>query len=751
MTDNTDASEKLQAPVLKSPAFGFLRFLDPNAKSFHFQVFDDDKERSRLSKLKNKGRDPRAKTIVGTLDQCWPRLVAANQDGCGVFITINRVVGPRRIAEKVDLVRYHFVEIDGTNKLADILALPFKPAWINESSPGKYHVYFKIAPDVASDLATFSRRQTQLAVMYKAGLESKDLVRVMRLPGFLHQKNPANPWRVIPANIDRNAPAYSADEFAAVLGAVNAEARPERAEEPAAPEDAAARDAVIDYFKNRAPIAISDTVNPETGKQGNSTAFEVMCRARDEGVEQSTCFELALEFYNPRCDPEWSSEELKAIVENAYSYAQNTQAAKSAAADFNDDAAETVKPKGNEETIEEQKKARKKVRENFGLDVTEGTDIKPQVIDWMWEGYLARGNHTAIAGVQGDGKSQVVYSIAAAITTGGLWPGSTSERAPQGRVIVLNAEDRPEDMLVPRLMAAGADMRFITIINATRDTGSDKGRKFSLLTDLERLTAMANKRGDVKLISFDPVSSYLGGDIDSHSNTELRNALDPITAMAWKTNTAVISVTHFNKAGKGVNALNRVMGGAGFTAAPRAAFAVIRDAKDQLKRLLLPLKNNMSDENVKYGMEFTLSKKQVAEDERNGKPVVAPFVVWGNKTSITADEALAANNDRIRPPTKVEAAATFLTQLLADGPVPVSEVSVAARNAGIASAALRRAREDLGVISTKVSQLDGRGPWLMSLPDPADYSEGSDFEVGGEPGEPLTDDALIMSLMISTS
>jgi hypothetical protein len=90
------------------------------------------------------------------------------------------------------------------------------------------------------------------------------------------------------------------------------------------------------------------------------------------------------------------------------------------------------------------------------------------------------------------------------------------------------------------------------------------------------------------------------------------------------------------------------MGGAGFTAAPRAAAAVIRDAKNPSVRMLLSLKNNLASEGSTYGMTFTIAAKKVGEDPNTGKDIIAPYVVWGEKTTMTADEALNANNKKIR-------------------------------------------------------------------------------------------------------
>ena len=114
------------------------------------------------------------------------------------------------------------------------------------------------------------------------------------------------------------------------------------------------------------------------------------------------------------------------------------------------------------------------------------SEITPKDIDFIWPGRLARGKHTCIGGEPGVGKSTVAYAIIAAITTGGMWPCCEGQ-APIGNVIILSAEDDPDDTIVPRLMAAGADRDRIHIITAV--TGKDgKGRTtFSLQNDLDLL------------------------------------------------------------------------------------------------------------------------------------------------------------------------------------------------------------------------------------------------------------------------
>jgi RecA-family ATPase len=65
-----------------------------------------------------------------------------------------------------------------------------------------------------------------------------------------------------------------------------------------------------------------------------------------------------------------------------------------------------------------------------------------------------------LAGHPGLGKSQLTASIAAIVTTGGVWPVDKT-RCERGNVVFFSAEDDAEDTIRPRLEAAGADLELI--------------------------------------------------------------------------------------------------------------------------------------------------------------------------------------------------------------------------------------------------------------------------------------------------
>ena len=446
---------------------------------------------------------------------------------------------------------------------------------------------------------------------------------------------------------------------------------------------------------------------------GDNTMLQVAGVLKDRGISPEKAIELMADYYNDRCEPPWSigegpdEDRLEIKVRNAYRYLRERQpGADTAEAEFAND---PPPPETADERKAEEKEGERRQREgNSGLLTVRADQVVPKNIDFVWPSRLARGKHTCFAGVGGLGKSQLLYATAAAITRGLPWPENEGT-APLGSVVLLNAEDGVDDMMVPRLIAAGADLKRVHIVTAVRAEGGAK--KFNILEDLEKLNKKCRELGDVVLVGFDPVSSYLGGDIDSHRDTELRNALDPISQMAGAANVAVMSVTHFNKATSTVNAMNRVMGGAGFVNAPRAAFAIMEDPENGEGRLLLHLKNNLSP--PAQGLRFHVEQVDAGVDERDNSPITSSRIVWDGSTDITADAAAATGRGHNTP--RLDEAIAFLQTELRNGPAPATSVQAHARELGISAITLRRAREAIGISSKQIEGV-AHGGWQYELP-----------------------------------
>ena len=232
-------------------------------------------------------------------------------------------------------------------------------------------------------------------------------------------------------------------------------------------------------------------------------------------------------------------------------------------------------------------------------------------------------------------------------------------------------------------------------------TDDGKGRRtFNFQADLAKLKALIKDIRDAGLVIIDPVTAYMGK-IDSHKNTEVRGVLAPLGELAQECNVAIASITHFTK-GTGsasTKAIDRIIGSIAFIAAPRIGFTVIADPDDPDRRLFLHVKNNIS--RPPQGLAFRVEQAVVGSDEKGD--FVGSCIAWESEpVEKTADEALRANGNNEQ--TAKADAVEFLTDVLASGPVKVTDIEKEARAACLLGAdqsigqskPFRSARKELG-------------------------------------------------------
>ena len=150
----------------------FLSHLDPNASTFTFQTFDDNADRKDGSLVH---------VLNGTLEQHYNVLVQLNQQGAGVFVTVNETDGNGRKKQNIIRIRSVWIEDDEGNNIDT----PVDPHIVVQSSPGKYHNYYLTDTTLLDE---FEPVQQCLVDNYGSDPSAKDRARVLRLPGFYHQK-----------------------------------------------------------------------------------------------------------------------------------------------------------------------------------------------------------------------------------------------------------------------------------------------------------------------------------------------------------------------------------------------------------------------------------------------------------------------------------------------------------------------------------------------------------------------------------
>ena len=321
------------------------------------------------------------------------------------------------------------------------------------------------------------------------------------------------------------------------------------------------------------------------------------------------------------------------------------------------------------------------------------SEIDEREIGWLWRDRIPLGKTTLLYGDPNLGKSLLTMGLVAAVSRGGLLPDRTL--APKGSALILSAEDDPADTIRPRLRAAGADLERCHILTVARGW-------FTLVEDLPALKETIDKIGDVRLVVIDPLTAYLGG-TDSHRNADVRELLGPLGELAGKTGAAFVLVSHINK-GASLNALHRAMGSLAFVAAARAAWIIVQDPKDKLRRLFLPTKSNLGP--AVAGLAY-----KVVIGEHGG-----PTLAWEpDPVEVDLSEILAGSGGRTRGGGVLEEAKEFLREELAEGPRTVKELEDAAKGAGISWATVLRAKKALRVRSGKHG-FGSEGVWTWALP-----------------------------------
>jgi putative DNA primase/helicase len=334
-------------------------------------------------------------------------------------------------------------------------------------------------------------------------------------------------------------------------------------------------------------------------------------------------------------------------------------------------------------------------------------------IQWLWPARYALGKLGLLVGLPDEGKGQIFADMAARVTQGWDWPCGEG-KAPKGNVILLTAEDDINDTIVPRLVAAGADLNSIEIVKMVQDR--EKERMFSLVTDLGLLFEKIKRVSDVKLVQIDPITAYLGNakaKIDSFRTTDVRSVLAPVVDFAAELRVAVVGIMHFNKKTDVDNALLRISDSLAFGATARHVYAVVDDAENK-RKLLVKAKNNLAATGNK-ALAYRFGGREVGKDAETGEAIFAPHVLWEDRhIEVTATEAMQASASK--SPAARDEAKKFLADILANGPVIKAEIQDAADANGISERTLFRAKSELGVMAKK----DGsNGTWTWRLPEGA--------------------------------
>lgn len=306
------------------------------------------------------------------------------------------------------------------------------------------------------------------------------------------------------------------------------------------------------------------------------------------------------------------------------------------------------------------------------LVATPAAEIAMRAPRWLYELRMPAGAITLLAGREGLGKSTISYDLAARITKG-LLPGQFHGR-PRA-VAVVASEDDWSAVVVPRLVAARADLKQVFRVEAKTEEG--RFETVSVPADLDRLAALCATR-DAALVVVDPIMSVIDARLDTHKDRDVRQALEPLTRFATTADVAVLALIHINKS-VGTDPLNSIMASRAFSAVARSVLYCMVDPEsdDEDRYLFGHPKSNLGPRQATLGYHLIEVKIELDEPAVRSDPVIRTSrVVWDGVDTRSIRDAMETR--ATREPVLGEVSTAIVTWVREQGHT-VSTTAIAAQ------------------------------------------------------------------------
>jgi hypothetical protein len=310
-------------------------------------------------------------------------------------------------------------------------------------------------------------------------------------------------------------------------------------------------------------------------------------------------------------------------------------------------------------------------------------EVKPEKVDWVWEDRIAVGFISIFAGRTGVGKSFVLCDAAARLSRGEPPPYSSLSRGPVRTLII--SEDPVKVMLGPRLIELKADRQMIHFMTW------EAMAQFTL-DDVAMLNEVYEECGRPGLIVIDPPTNFLGS-TDEHKNAEVRNVLMGMVAWLDGKQVACVLITHLNKAvGKGLDAVERIMGSVAWGSVARITIAFVKDPESPGQLLCGGTKNNLGP--IAGTLAYRITKTDTLA-----------IIDWVGPIKTSMEEAM---NFVKKPNRKIRAIEWIIQKFRERLKWPSSELETLWRAEGISRNGFIDAKNEVGVINEPVRNAAGQ-------------------------------------------
>jgi hypothetical protein len=263
------------------------------------------------------------------------------------------------------------------------------------------------------------------------------------------------------------------------------------------------------------------------------------------------------------------------------------------------------------------------------------SDMKSRRTRFLWEKMIPLSAVTLMAGRGGVAKSTFAIWLAGQINQG-ILPGELSG-AP-APVLYVSHEDSPEEVVIPRVDANGADRsKFHLLGIQSKEMG---GVVVPRLPEDLPIIRQAIAETGARVLIIDPITSTLGGG-DNDKMAEVRMVMDPLNQMASELGVSVLGIAHFRKGGGSQS--DMISGSHAWRDAARAVMLFARDDEADVTVMTL---DKINSGQAGKSFQYRLDIVQQITDE--GTLTDVGHVVWEGDSAQSVGDIINHEAERNR-------------------------------------------------------------------------------------------------------
>lgn len=331
-------------------------------------------------------------------------------------------------------------------------------------------------------------------------------------------------------------------------------------------------------------------------------------------------------------------------------------------------------------------------KKSFGLKTLD--EIEDRDIEWVWYPYFARGELTIVEGDPEAKKSFMVQAATRALMDGRPLPSPWPDlQASPGNIVLFDCENSGSTVLKKRY-------RYLRLQNEQRVFIKEDPFQMNH-DDIEGIIAVLRPIRPLVVV-FDTLNEYLESKANTNNGRDVVQALQPFKKMAQELNCAVVLIRHLTKDGNR-KAMYRGQGSISFNGKARIVISIGAHPEDPDVACMAHTKMQFGKKPQALSYEVRWKGTQEERDRFHFS--------WGGFEPYSVEDILGGEDRKGpgRPDTARDAARTFLTEALADGPLEFERLERMAEARSISTSTLRRAADELGIVKPR----GGKSTWSL--------------------------------------